>query len=63
MTYELDQGRIFTNISVDQIEPKKGYTKENIQLICMAVNQLKSDFDMNTILYICKQIIQNYDKQ
>ena len=63
MTYELDQGRIFTNVSVDQIEPKKGYTKENIQLICMAVNQLKSDFDMNTILYICKQIIQNYDKQ
>ena len=30
--------------------------------VCMAVNQLKSDFEIDTILYIYKQIINNYQK-
>lgn len=61
MTYELDSGRIYTNVSIDQIEHGKGYTEDNVQLVCMAVNQLKSDWDMNTILYICKSIANNYE--
>ena len=60
MTYELDNGRVFTNVSVDQKNPGQGYTKENIQLVCSAVNQLKSNWDMDTVLYICKQIVNNY---
>ena len=61
MTYELDNGRVFTNVSVDQINPGQGYTKDNIQLICSAVNQLKSNWDMDTVFYICKQITLNYE--
>lgn len=34
MTYELDNGRVFTNVSVDQKNPGQGYTKENVQLVC-----------------------------
>ena len=60
MTYELDNGRVFTNVSVDQKNPGQGYTKENIQLVCSAVNQLKSNWDMDTVVYICKQIVNNY---
>lgn len=60
MTYEMDQGRIYTNLSIDQIEQGKGYTEDNVQLVCMAVNQLKSDWNMDTVLYICKQIVNNY---
>ena len=59
MTYEMDSGRIYTNVSIDQIEQGKGYTEDNVQLVCMAVNQLKSDWDMNTVKYICKMIINN----
>ena len=62
MTYELDSGRVFSNVSIDQKIPGKGYTIDNVQLVCMAVNQLKSDFEMNTILYICNQIVNNYQK-
>lgn len=62
MTYELDSGRVFSNVSIDQKIPGKGYTIDNVQLVCMAVNQLKSDFEMDTILYICKQIVNNYQK-
>lgn len=48
MTFYLDNGRTFTNISIDRITPNLGYTKENIQLVCMAVNQMKS----NEIRYV-----------
>lgn len=61
MTFELDKGRVFTNISLDQKNPGQGYTKDNIQLVCSAVNQLKSNWDMDTVLYICKQIVHNYE--
>lgn len=61
MTYEIDAGRVYTNISIDQIEQGKGYTEDNVQLVCMAVNQLKSDWDMNTVKYICKMVIDNYE--
>ena len=44
MTFELDKGRVFTNISLDQKNPGQGYTKDNIQLVCSAVNQLKSNW-------------------
>lgn len=60
MTYELDNGRVFTNVSVDQKNPGQGYTKANVQLVCSAVNQLKSNWDMDTVIYICKQIVTNY---
>ena len=60
MTYELDNGRIYTNVSVDQILPNKGYTIDNIQLVCMGINQMKSDLDMSTLLFLCKSLL---DKQ
>lgn len=60
MTYELDEGRIYTNVSIDQIHQGKGYTEDNVQLVCSAVNQLKSDWDMDTVLYVCKQVVNNY---
>lgn len=62
MTYELDSGRVYSNVSIDQINPSKGYTKDNIQLVCMSINQLKSDFDMNTVFKICNGIISNARK-
>ena len=52
-------GRIYTNVSIDQIQPNKGYTIENTQLVCMAVNQLKSDFAMDEILLICESLVNN----
>lgn len=59
MTYELFNGRIFTNVSVDRIDSNKGYTKDNIQLVCMAVNQMKSDMSTEELLYFCEQIVCN----
>lgn len=63
MTATLDKGRVYTNVSIDQIIPSKGYTESNIQLVCMAVNQFKSDLNMEQVLYVCKQILDNYEDE
>ena len=63
MTFLNDNGRVYTNVSIDQIEPNAGYIKKNIQLVCMAVNQLKSDLTMNEVLTICKSIVENYNEK
>lgn len=59
MTYTMGEGRTPTNVSIDQIEPSKGYTLQNIQLVCMAVNQIKSDMSMEELLTFCKAIAMN----
>lgn len=63
MTFNMDSGRNPYNVSVDQIDPAKGYTKDNIQLVCMCVNQLKSDFNMEIIINVCKSILNNYETE
>ena len=59
MTYEMFNGRIPTNVSVDRIDSTRSYEKDNIQLVCMAVNQMKSDMSLEQLLYFCEQIISN----
>jgi len=57
MTYAMFEGRVPTNVSLDKVNPALGYTKTNIQLVCMAVNQMKSDLDMGMLLLFCEKII------
>lgn len=62
MTYITNCGRIPTNVSVDRIDSSKGYIKGNVQLVCMAVNQMKNDLDMQTLLTFCEAILLNAKK-
>lgn len=59
MTYKHCNGRTLTNVSVDQINPHKGYVIGNVQLVCMAVNQMKSDLSMEELYMFCEAIIKN----
>lgn len=59
MTFEMRKGRTFTNVSIDRIDSKKGYVKGNIQLVCMAINQMKSDLTKEELIFFCKKIIEN----
>lgn len=63
MTYELNNGRVNTNVSIDRIDSTKGYLKTNVQLVCMVVNQMKSDLSLNELISICKQIIEHNGKK
>ncbi|UVY48073.1 MAG: hypothetical protein [Bacteriophage sp.] len=51
MTYYFDSGRVPTNLSVDRIDSSLGYIKGNIQLVCMAVNQMKSVLTVEQLKY------------
>jgi len=59
MTFEQCKGRTPTNVSIDQINHKEGYTVGNVQLVCMAINQMKSDMEMNDLYMFCEAILEN----
>ena len=33
-------------MSIDRIDPTKGYTEDNVQLVCAQVNMMKSDMSL-----------------
>ena len=47
------------NISIDRIDPNKGYTKENVQLICNRINRLKYTLSENDFFEICDLVIKH----
>ena len=49
MTFKQCNGSTPTNVSIDQVNHKEGYVIGNIQLVCMAVNQMKSDLEMDDL--------------
>lgn len=61
MTYKIFQGRINTNVSIDRIDSTKGYIKNNIQLVCMVINQMKNDLSVSELIHFCKNIIKTYE--
>jgi hypothetical protein len=46
--------------SMDRIDPSKGYTKENCQIISVMANFAKNDFSDLDMKEFCKQIVENY---
>lgn len=53
------EGRIPTHISIDRIDSSKGYTTDNVQLVCCVVNRMKSNMTHNELSYWCKNIVEN----
>lgn len=63
MTTILYDGRTNTNVSVDRIDPSRGYTMDNVQLVCMACNQMKNDMSVSELYSFCKNIISVYENK
>lgn len=63
MTYELQVGRTHTNVSIDKIDRNGGYVTGNIQLVCMACNQIKSDLTEDEMYSFCKKIVEHYENK
>lgn len=57
MTHDIYNGRVPTNISIDKIDPSKGYIKNNIQLVCSSVNMMKGTLTVEQLLQFCYAII------
>lgn len=48
--------------SIDRINSKKGYTKDNIQLVHKDVNIMKNAYDQDYFVEVCKAIVNNKSK-
>ena len=44
--------------SVDRIDPKKGYVKGNVRLVCSAVNSAMMDFGEPVLYVIAEALLQ-----
>jgi len=57
LTCILEKGVIRkTNVSLDKINPKGEYLKENVQLVCAAVNKFRVDMEVNEFIEWCKKV-------
>lgn len=50
------------NASLDRIDSKLGYTKDNIQWTDTDINMCRMNYDLNYFKYLCKLITNNYIK-
>jgi hypothetical protein len=58
--YPFDKERNNINgISVDRVDSTKGYTEDNIQIVSLQVNKMKSDLSMNDFIHLCELTIKN----
>jgi hypothetical protein len=62
MTTDTSNGRCLSNISIDRIKNNKGYSIDNIQLVCLWANQAKSTLTMDVFMDYCKKTV-NYEKR
>lgn len=56
MTFITGQGRVPTNISIDQINPAGGYLEGNIQLVCRQANVMKFELSADELTSWCEDI-------
>jgi hypothetical protein len=62
MTFQLGNGKIATNLSLDRINSNKGYIKGNVQLVCNIVNLMKTNSKEEDFINLCKLIVNNNNK-
>lgn len=43
-------------VSIERIDSKIGYTKQNTILVCQAINRMKSDFNFEEFYELCKDV-------
>lgn len=60
LTCRLEKGVICkTNASIDRIDPKGLYTKDNVHLVCAAVNKFRIDLPLDEFVDWCKKVAQH----
>lgn len=62
MTHIRGHGHLDTNISIDRIDSSKDYVEGNIQLVCTAVNLMKSRLSQEDFIRICTEIAERHGR-
>ncbi len=61
LTTTLGSGMCLSNTSIDRIDPTKGYTKDNIQVISLLANQMKNCATKEQLITFAKNILRIYN--
>ena len=48
----------FDSISIDRIDSTKGYSKDNVQIVCWGYNRMKGDLDEQTFFFAVEKIYE-----
>lgn len=57
LTCKLEKGTICkTNASVDRLVAGGSYSKDNVQLVCRAVNSFRTDLTVEDFVWWCKEV-------
>lgn len=57
MTAISGQGNVPSNISIDKIDPKKGYVVGNVQLVCHYANVMKQNCTQEQLYSFCQKVL------
>ena len=61
LTCYLEVGKKFnTNASIDRIEAGGPYTEDNVQLVCHALNNWRSDTPIDEFVMFCKAVAEKF---
>lgn len=50
-------------VSLDRVDSNKGYTVDNIQLVCVPINRMKLNYTEAQFISLCQLVAQNVSKQ
>lgn len=48
-----------TSLSIDRIDPTKGYTKDNVRFVCWWINTAMGDWGIDTVVKLIKEWMDN----
>lgn len=57
LTFAKGVGHVPTNASIDRLDPNKGYTRDNVQLVANQVNTMKSNLDIRGLVEWCQLVL------
>jgi|GEM_PF-887726 len=50
-------------VSIDRVDSRKGYTKDNVVLCCRVVNEMKSNMSVDDLLEMCSTILEVHNQR
>lgn len=62
LTFQSGSGVVFTNASLDRINPKIGYIQGNVRLVCLWANLARNSLTDEDFFYFCNLVVARYRK-
>ena len=59
----LATGNQINTMSLDRVDSNKDYSKDNVQLVCVAINKMKLNYTEDQFIQLCQLVAQNVSKQ